>query len=123
MARGAEQALAARPGIASRIAENPGAHGQQVSVTIGARKFQDIKHAAANRAVSYFSSTALHASAYATGAMDVADTIAGRMRRLSRVEYEALLRPAFRQDEWKLITVGAMIGALVGELQVLLLLG
>jgi uncharacterized membrane protein YheB (UPF0754 family) len=94
-----------------------------VSVTIGARKFHDIKHAAANRAVSYFSSTALHASAYATGAMDVADTIASRMRRLSRVEYEALLRPAFRQDEWKLITVGAMIGALVGELQVLLLLG
>src|SRR6185312_12561494 len=36
MARGTEQALAARPGIAARIAENPGAHGEQVSVTIGA---------------------------------------------------------------------------------------
>ncbi|HET9139678.1 DUF445 domain-containing protein [Actinophytocola sp.] len=94
-----------------------------VSVAIGARRLQDIKHAAASRAVSYFSATALHASDYATSAMDVADTIAGRMRRLSRVEYEALLRPAFRQDEWKLITVGAVIGALVGELQVLLLLG
>jgi hypothetical protein len=45
------------------------------------------------------------------------------MRRLTRVEYEGLLRPAFRQDEWKLIAVGAVIGALVGELQVLLLLG
>jgi hypothetical protein len=73
--------------------------------------------------VAYLPSTALHAMDYATEAMDVADTIASRMRRLSRVEYERLLRPAFRQDEWKLIAVGAVIGALVGELQVVLLLG
>jgi hypothetical protein len=82
-----------------------------------------MKHAAADKAMSYLSSTALHAKDYATGAMDVADTIERRMRRLSRVEYEGLLRPAFRQDEWKLIAVGAIIGALVGELQAVLLLG
>jgi uncharacterized membrane protein YheB (UPF0754 family) len=94
-----------------------------VSVAIGARRFQQMKHAAADKAMTYLSSTALHAKDYAADAMDVADTIASRMQRLSRVEYERLLRPAFRQDEWKLITVGAVIGALVGELQVVLLLG
>jgi uncharacterized membrane protein YheB (UPF0754 family) len=94
-----------------------------VSVAIGPRRFQEMKHAAADRAVRYLSPTALHAKDYATSAMDVADTIAERMRRLTRVEYEGLLRPAFRQDEWKLIAVGAVIGALVGELQVLLLVG
>jgi uncharacterized membrane protein YheB (UPF0754 family) len=94
-----------------------------VSVAIGPRRFQQMKHAAADKAMAYLSSTALHAKDYATGAMDVADTIATRMRMLSRVEYEGLLRPAFRQDEWKLIAVGAVIGGLVGELQVLLLLG
>jgi hypothetical protein len=94
-----------------------------VSVAIGPRRFQEMKHAAADRAVRYLSPTALHAKDYATSAMDVADTIAERMRQLTRVEYEGLLRPAFRQDEWKLIAVGAVIGALVGELQVLLLLG
>ncbi|MFL6144011.1 MAG: DUF445 domain-containing protein [Labedaea sp.] len=94
-----------------------------VSVAIGPRRFQEMKHAAADRAMTYLSSTALQAKDYATGAMDVADTIASRMCRLRRVEYEGLLRPAFRQDEWKLIAVGAIIGALVGELQVLLLLG
>jgi uncharacterized membrane protein YheB (UPF0754 family) len=94
-----------------------------VSVVIGPKRFQDMKHAAADRAVGYLSATALHAKDYATSALDVADTIAGRMRRLSRVEYEGLLRPAFRQDEWKLIAVGAAIGALVGELQAVLLLG
>jgi uncharacterized membrane protein YheB (UPF0754 family) len=94
-----------------------------VSVAIGPRRFQEMKHAAADRALAYLSDTALHARDYATGAMDVADTIATRMRKLSRIEYEGLLRPAFRQDEWKLIAVGAAIGALVGELQALLLLG
>jgi hypothetical protein len=44
-----------------------------------------------------------------------------RMLKLTSVEYEGLLRPAFRQDEWKLIAVGGIIGFLVGELQVLLL--
>ena len=35
---------------------------------------------------------------------------------------ENLLRPAFRQEEWKLIAVGGVIGFGVGELQVLLML-
>ena len=64
----------------------------------------------------------LTAERYATEALDIRDTIVTKMRRLTRVEYEALLRPAFRQDEWKLIAVGAFIGAVIGELQVLLLL-
>ena len=37
-------------------------------------------------------------------------------------EYEGLLRPAFKQDEWKLISVGAVLGFLIGELQVHLFL-
>jgi hypothetical protein len=39
--------------------------------------------------------TALQAERYATEALDIRDTIATKMRRLTRVEYEALLRPAF----------------------------
>ena len=37
---------------------------------------------------------------------------------MSQDEFEQLLRPAFQQDEWKLIAVGAMLGFFVGELQV-----
>ncbi|AHH18626.1 hypothetical protein NONO_c38420 [Nocardia nova SH22a] len=37
-------------------------------------------------------------------------------------EFEGLLRPAFKQDEWKLVTVGAVLGFLIGEVQVHLLL-
>ena len=45
-----------------------------VSVAIGPKRFQDMKHAAADRAVGYLSQTALHAKDYATSALDVAGT-------------------------------------------------
>lgn len=93
-----------------------------IAVTVGTERFAQIKDAAADRALRYLPATMLYAKDYATEALDVRDTIATKMRRLTRVEYEGLLRPAFRQDEWKLIAVGAVIGAIIGELQVLLLL-
>ncbi|GAB1514852.1 DUF445 domain-containing protein [Actinophytocola sp. KF-1] len=89
---------------------------------VGAHRFTELKKTAADRAVRYLPTTMLTAERYATEALDIRDTIATKMRRLTRVEYEALLRPAFRQDEWKLIAVGAFIGAVIGELQVFLFL-
>lgn len=94
-----------------------------VAVAVGTRRFQEMKHAAADKAMTYLNDTALQAEPYASKALDIGNTIAEKMNRLTREEYEGLLRPAFRQDEWKLIAVGAAIGGLVGELQVLLLLG
>lgn len=89
---------------------------------VGAPSLTDLKKTAATRAVRYLPATMLTAEHYATEALDIRDTIATKMRRLTRLEYEGLLRPAFRQDEWKLIAVGAAIGAIIGELQVLLFL-
>ena len=89
---------------------------------LGTTRFTALKETAATQAIRYLPTTMLTAERYATEALDIRDTIATKMRRLTRVEYEGLLRPAFRQDEWKLIAVGAAIGALIGELQVLLLL-
>jgi uncharacterized membrane protein YheB (UPF0754 family) len=89
---------------------------------LGAARFTTLKRTASERAIRYLPTTMLVAEHYATTALDIRDTIATKMRRLTRVEYEGLLRPAFRQDEWKLIAVGAAIGAIIGELQVILLL-
>jgi uncharacterized membrane protein YheB (UPF0754 family) len=89
---------------------------------VGTVRFTELKKTAADRAIRYLPTTMLIAERYATEALDIRDTIATKMRRLTRIEYEGLLRPAFRQDEWKLIAVGAVIGAAIGELQVLLFL-
>ncbi|GAA3556475.1 DUF445 family protein [Amycolatopsis ultiminotia] len=93
-----------------------------VAIAVGTKRFQEMKQAAAAKAAERVPETIRHAEHYAVNALDVRNTIVDRMRRLTPLEFEQLLRPAFRQDEWKLIAVGAVIGGLVGELQALLLL-
>jgi uncharacterized membrane protein YheB (UPF0754 family) len=94
-----------------------------VAIAVGTKKFQEMKQTAAAKAAERVPETIRYAENYAINALDVRNTIVDRMRKLSALEFEQLLRPAFRQDEWKLIAVGAVIGGLVGELQVLALLG
>ncbi|MEC3977857.1 DUF445 domain-containing protein [Amycolatopsis sp. H20-H5] len=94
-----------------------------VALAVGGQKLREIKHAAAERALAELPATARYAEGYLTEAMDVAKMVEQRMLALTPLEFEGLLRPAFRQDEWKLIAVGGFIGFLVGELQVLLMLG
>jgi uncharacterized membrane protein YheB (UPF0754 family) len=93
-----------------------------VVMAVGSRRYQEMKAAAARRAIELLPDTVKHVENYASGALDVRNTIITQMQQLTPIQYEGLLRPAFRQDEWKLIAVGAVIGFLVGELQVLLLL-
>ncbi|GAA3026127.1 DUF445 family protein [Actinokineospora globicatena] len=93
-----------------------------VVAAVGSRRYQEMKAAAARRAIEHVPETVRHIEGYATGALDIRATIVRQIQGLNPVQYEGLLRPAFRQDEWKLITVGAVIGFLVGELQLLVLL-
>lgn len=91
-------------------------------LAVGSRRFMDMKQAAVRKAMQRVPETVRHVEGYATRALNIGETIKQKMRMLTSEEYEGLLRPAFRQDEWKLIAVGAIIGGLVGELQVLLVL-
>jgi uncharacterized membrane protein YheB (UPF0754 family) len=93
-----------------------------VVLAVGSHRFVAMKEAVVRKAIERVPDTVRHIEGYATDALDVRNTIVARMRDLTSDEYEGLLRPAFRQDEWKLIAVGAIIGGLVGELQVLLVL-
>ncbi|GAA5118729.1 DUF445 domain-containing protein [Haloechinothrix salitolerans] len=80
-----------------------------------------LHRAAALKAMPMIPDTARSANGYLTSAMDVAGMIERRMLALPADEYESLLRPAFKQEEPKLIVVGGIIGAIIGELQLLLL--
>jgi uncharacterized membrane protein YheB (UPF0754 family) len=93
-----------------------------VTLAVGEHRLRELKLTATTKAIERLPETLRHAEDYTTEALDVRNTIVDRMRRLSPLEFEGLLRPAFRQDEWKLIAVGALIGFLVGELQVFVFL-
>jgi len=108
--------------VAKSVDEQAGAARPVVTLAIGTKRLEEMKQAAAVKAIAQLPGTVRHAEGYLTRAMDVAKMVEDRMLQLTPVEYEGLLRPAFRQDEWKLIAVGGVIGFLVGELQVLLML-
>jgi uncharacterized membrane protein YheB (UPF0754 family) len=66
--------------------------------------------------------TTLHeAQDYAMNALDLEQTIIDKMSQLSNEEYESILRPVFKDDEPTMIAVGAILGGVVGEIQVQLI--
>ena len=109
--------------VTSAVDEQAALAKPVLTLAVGGQRLREMKHAAAEMALEQLPATARYAEGYLTEAMDVAKMIEQRMLALTPLEFEGLLRPAFRQDEWKLIAVGGVIGFLVGELQVLLMLG
>lgn len=51
----------------------------------------------------------------------VARVLAGQMKALKPSEFQDILRPAFREEEWQLMLVGGVFGALAGWLQYLVM--
>lgn len=109
--------------VASAVDEQAALAKPVLTMAVGGVRLREMENAAAVKALEQLPATARYAEGYLTEAMDVAKVIEQRMLALTPLEFEGLLRPAFRQDEWKLIAVGGAIGFLVGELQVLLMLG
>jgi len=64
-----------------------------------------------------------YAQVYATDALRIADDLCEKMEALSPEEFEGVLRPAYQQDEWKLILVGAVLGMGAGFAQLYFVIG
>lgn len=60
---------------------------------------------------------------FAGQSVDLAGELERRMTALDRASYEGVLRPAFQQDEWKLIAAGAVLGTVAGVLQLVYIFG
>jgi uncharacterized membrane protein YheB (UPF0754 family) len=56
-------------------------------------------------------------------AVDLHGELERRMKALDRESYEGVLRPAFQQDEWKLIAAGAVLGTVAGFFQLVYIFG
>ncbi len=93
-----------------------------VVLAVGGRRYQALRQEIVDSAVTRMRGSIDDVGAYAMEALDVQGVIITKMTAMTDEEYENLLRPAFKQDEWKLIAVGGVLGFLIGELQVHLLL-
>ncbi|WP_420464605.1 DUF445 domain-containing protein [Panacagrimonas sp.] len=93
-----------------------------VVFAVGSRQYQEMKQVIAQKVMARLPEALKSMETYAADAMDIENTLVARMQQLTPEQFEGLLRPAFEQDEWILITVGAALGFLVGEMQVQVML-
>lgn len=94
-----------------------------VEFTVGDDEYAQIKEELSSRAIE-LSESALDDPVFnAERAESVEDEMKARMRDLTSSEFQDLLRPAFEEDELKLILVGAALGGIAGVLQLVLVFG
>lgn len=106
--------------IKRTIDEQSGIARPFVAWTVGTRRYVEMKDRAVERIVQRLPETARSVDDYAREAMDLAETLSGRLQALPAPEFEGMLRPAFQEDEWMLIAVGAALGFAVGVVQVIM---
>jgi uncharacterized membrane protein YheB (UPF0754 family) len=89
-----------------------------VTLAIGSRRYREMKATAAQLIIDRLPATLADAQDYTMSVIDLEGTIVEKMSQLDNDEYESILRPVFKDDEPLMISVGAVLGGIVGEIQV-----
>ncbi|HQV42185.1 MAG: hypothetical protein IT466_03375 [Moraxellaceae bacterium] len=92
-----------------------------VQLTLGAEGYAQIKALVLEKAVAMTIGPLSDPSFNRERAGVIHEIFRDKMRIMSNVEFQDLLRPAFQEDEWILITLGAVLGLLAGYLQYVLM--
>jgi uncharacterized membrane protein YheB (UPF0754 family) len=92
-----------------------------VMVTVGSTRYRQLKRTLTAKVMERLPETLTYIEEYARETMDVRGLLVAKMQRLDERQFEALIRPAFEQDEWILIAVGAALGFVMGEVQAIIL--
>jgi uncharacterized membrane protein YheB (UPF0754 family) len=110
-------ALAAKE-IDAAIDAQTGVVRPVVTLAVGTKRYRELKDRVVALVLERLPDTLLEAQDYATSVIDLENTIVDKMSQLTNEEYESILRPVFKDDEPLMIAVGAVLGGVVGELQV-----
>ena len=92
-----------------------------VLFAMGTDRYIQMKRRVTNKVVELLPRHSHRVEGYWRNAMNLEQTIHGRLSALPAPEFEAVLHNCFEQDEWMLIAVGAALGTVAGVLQAVLL--
>ncbi len=109
-----------RKHVSKAIDEHAGLTKSFFTFTGGSGRVEEIKAFAAERFYAELPLSIRHTLGYAEEALDIENTIREKMIELPPADYVGVLRPAFQEDEWKLILTGAILGGIAGALQLFL---
>ncbi len=103
--------------IEQTINEMAGLIKSLVEITTGSQLFTHIRNIACFRFMQELPMNIRNVFGYAENALDLEHILRTKMAELPPVEFEAFLRPVFKEDETKLIVIGAILGGVAGLLQ------
>lgn len=89
-----------------------------VVLAVGTERYRMLKDSVVRMVLERLPTTLVQAQDYAVQVIDLENTIVDKMNQLSNEQYESILRPVFKDDEPLMVAVGAILGGLVGEIQV-----
>jgi uncharacterized membrane protein YheB (UPF0754 family) len=92
-----------------------------VTAAIGSKRYNEVRDLVVARAREVMPEAADKLDDYIATAMDIENTVVKAFDKLSDDDFEAMVRPVFKDDEWLVVWLGGGLGFLVGELQVHLL--
>lgn len=89
---------------------------------VGGRQYQEMKQQIAGSIIEKLPETSSYIEEYAASRLDLENVMIEKMDGLDSQAYEDLLRPAFKDDEWIIVVLGAALGFICGEIQSQLIL-
>lgn len=99
------------------VARSLGPTRTLVTLGIGTARYEEAKATVVRRVLALLPEMP-EVEDYAARVLDVENVLAEKMEQLTTEQFEGIMRPIFKDDEWLMISVGALLGFLVGELQV-----
>ncbi|GAB4008962.1 DUF445 family protein [Nocardioides ultimimeridianus] len=103
--------------VADELRRQLGPARPLLQVGIGTQRYRDMQRLVAERTLSLVRSMP-EVERYAAEVLDVENVLASKMAQLTPEQFEGIMRPIFKDDEWLMISVGALLGFVVGEIQV-----
>jgi len=86
-------------------------------MAIGAEGWSKMKKDVVESLLEELPKHSSHFLTYLDQVLQIEETIATRLSDLPPDQFEGMLHPAFEEDEWMLITLGGVLGVVVGLLQ------
>jgi uncharacterized membrane protein YheB (UPF0754 family) len=97
--------------------ERSGALGRAMGFALGEYRMKAIASRVSEQVLKELPSLLELTYAMQDEALSIRGTLAERLKALSSEEFEEVLHPAFREDEWQLILIGGVLGFGAGAVQ------
>jgi uncharacterized membrane protein YheB (UPF0754 family) len=112
-----------RDSLLPEIDRSVGAAQPIVRATTGDESYEAMREALATEPIEYGYELLKDPEFNRERSIRMKELIAKEMKKLPPEEYVLMLRPAFEEDEWLLIAVGAVLGFVAGWIQLLVVTG